>query len=222
MPRSVVYHYEGGIADFVRHINARSKTGPVHSNVIEYGAEDTDLGMSLEVAMQWNGDYTEGVHTFANTINTHEGGAHEEGFRTSLTSLVNRYARERWNLLKDKDPNLSGEDIREGLTAIVSHQAARTSVRGSDQDQARQHRGQDLRAEGHQRTAGRLVRRQPRRGQGDRTQVDQRRDRADRRAQGARPRAQPQGSARWRRPARQADRLLVEQPRRVRGLRRRG
>ena len=76
--------------------------------------------MSLEVAMQWNGDYIEGVHTFANTINTHEGGAHEEGFRTALTSLVNRYARERWNLLKDKDPNLSGEDVREGLTAIVS------------------------------------------------------------------------------------------------------
>ncbi len=120
VPRSVVYHYEGGIADFVRHINARSKTGPAHPNVIEIGAEDTDLGMSLEIAMQWNGDYTEGVHTFANTINTHEGGAHEEGFRTALTSLVNRYARERWNLLKDKDPNLSGEDIREGLTAIVS------------------------------------------------------------------------------------------------------
>ncbi|MEO8106747.1 MAG: DNA topoisomerase subunit B, partial [Actinomycetes bacterium] len=119
-PRHVVYYYEGGIADFVRHINSRSKTGPVHSNVIEYGAEDTELGMSLEVAMQWNGDYIEGVHTFANTINTHEGGAHEEGFRTSLTSLMNRYARERWNLLKDKDPNLSGEDIREGLTAIVS------------------------------------------------------------------------------------------------------
>jgi DNA gyrase subunit B len=118
--RHVTYYYEGGIADFVRHINARSKSGPVHSNVIEYGAEDTKLGMSLEVAMQWNGDYIEGVHTFANTINTHEGGAHEEGFRTSLTSLMNRYARERWNLLKDKDPNLSGEDIREGLTAIVS------------------------------------------------------------------------------------------------------
>ncbi len=118
--RHVVYYYEGGIADFVRHINARSKSGPVHSKVVEYGAEDDDLGMSLEVAMQWNGDYIEGLHTFANTINTHEGGAHEEGFRTSLTSLVNRYARERWNLLKDKDPNLSGEDIREGLTAIVS------------------------------------------------------------------------------------------------------
>ncbi len=118
--RQVTYHYEGGIADFVRHINGRSKSGPVHGNVIEYGSEDTDLGMSLEVAMQWTGDYNEGVHTFANTINTHEGGAHEEGFRTALTSLVNRYARERWNLLKDKDPNLSGEDIREGLTAIVS------------------------------------------------------------------------------------------------------
>jgi DNA gyrase subunit B len=118
--RHVTYHYEGGIADFVRHINARSKAGTVHPNVIEYGAEDTELGMSLEVAMQWSGDYNEGVHTFANTINTHEGGTHEEGFRTALTSLVNRYARERWNLLKDKEPNLSGEDVREGLTAIVS------------------------------------------------------------------------------------------------------
>ena len=118
--RQVTYYYEGGIADFVRHINSRSKTGPVHPNVIEFGAEDLDHGMSLEVAMQWNGDYSEGVHTFANTINTHEGGSHEEGFRTALTSLVNRYARERWNLLKDKDPNLSGEDVREGLTAIVS------------------------------------------------------------------------------------------------------
>jgi DNA gyrase subunit B len=118
--RHVSYYYEGGIVDFVRHINGRSKSGAVHPNVIEYGSEDHGLGMSLEVAMQWNGDYIEGVHTFANTINTHEGGAHEEGFRTALTSLVNRYARERWNLLKDKDPNLSGEDVREGLTAIVS------------------------------------------------------------------------------------------------------
>jgi DNA gyrase subunit B len=118
--RQVTYHYEGGIADFVRHINGRSKSGPVHPNVIEFAAEDVDLGMSLEIAMQWNGDYIEGVHTFANTINTHEGGSHEEGFRTALTSLVNRYARERWNILKDKDPNLSGEDVREGLTAIVS------------------------------------------------------------------------------------------------------
>jgi DNA gyrase subunit B len=116
----VTYRYEGGIADFVRHINARSKTGVVHPTVIEYAAEDGEHGMSLEVAMQWNGDYNEGVHTFANTINTHEGGAHEEGFRSALTNLVNRYARERWNLLKDKDANLSGEDVREGLTAIVS------------------------------------------------------------------------------------------------------
>ena len=116
----VHYQYDGGIADFVRHINARSKGGVVHPTVIEYSSEDVDLGMSLEVAMQWSGDYNEGVHTFANTINTHEGGAHEEGFRAALTNLVNRYARERWNLLKDKDANLSGEDVREGLTAIVS------------------------------------------------------------------------------------------------------
>ena len=116
---TVRYQYDGGIADFVRHINARSKTGVIHPHVIEFAAEDLDQGMNLEIAMQWNGDYNEGVHTFANTINTHEGGTHEEGFRTSLTSLVNRYARDRWHLLKDKDPNLSGEDVREGLTAIV-------------------------------------------------------------------------------------------------------
>jgi DNA gyrase subunit B len=116
----VHYQYDGGIADFVRHINARSKNGIVHPTVIEYEAEDVDHGIALEVAMQWTGDYNEGVHTFANTINTHEGGTHEEGFRAALTNLVNRYARERWNLLKDKDANLSGEDVREGLTAIVS------------------------------------------------------------------------------------------------------
>jgi DNA gyrase subunit B len=116
----VHYKYDGGIADFVRHINARSKNGIVHPSVIEYEAEDVDHGIALEVAMQWTGDYNEGVHTFANTINTHEGGTHEEGFRAALTNLVNRYARERWNLLKDKDANLSGEDVREGLTAIVS------------------------------------------------------------------------------------------------------
>jgi DNA gyrase subunit B len=116
-PRSVTYHYEGGIADFVRHLNA--KRGPAHPNVIEFGAEDTDKGISAEIAMQWNAGFTESVYTFANTINTTEGGTHEEGFRAALTNLVNRFAR-TWNILKDKDANLAGEDIREGLTAIVS------------------------------------------------------------------------------------------------------
>ncbi|MCU0300211.1 MAG: DNA topoisomerase (ATP-hydrolyzing) subunit B [Candidatus Nanopelagicales bacterium] len=116
-PRTVTYHYEGGIADFVRYLNA--KRGPAHPNVIEFGAEDTDKGISAEIAMQWNTGFTESVYTFANTINTTEGGTHEEGFRAALTNLVNRFAR-AWNILKEKDPNLAGEDIREGLTAIVS------------------------------------------------------------------------------------------------------
>jgi DNA gyrase subunit B len=116
-PIEVTYYYEGGIADYVRHLNAAKE--PVHRSVIEFSAEDTERRISLEVAMQWNAGYVEGVHTFANTINTHEGGTHEEGFRAALTSIVNKYARDQ-KLLKEKDDNLSGEDIREGLTAIVS------------------------------------------------------------------------------------------------------
>jgi len=116
-PRSVTYMYEGGIADFVRHINTRKS--PIHGDVIEFIAEDEKRGLSAEIAMQWNNSYSESVYTFANTINTIEGGTHEEGFRTALTSLVNKFARD-WNILKEKDTNLSGEDVREGLTAIVS------------------------------------------------------------------------------------------------------
>ncbi|WP_067071530.1 DNA topoisomerase (ATP-hydrolyzing) subunit B [Carbonactinospora thermoautotrophica] len=117
-PREVVYRYEGGIADFVRHINA-TKGEPVNKSVIEFGAEAEDKRISVEIAMQWNSQYAESVYTFANTINTHEGGTHEEGFRSALTRIVNDYARSK-KLLKDKDDNLAGEDIREGLTAIIS------------------------------------------------------------------------------------------------------
>ncbi len=117
-PREVVYHYEGGIADFVRHINA-SKGDSLHRSVIEFSGETTDRRMSVEIAMQWNTGYTESVYTFANTINTHEGGTHEEGFRSALTRIVNDYARSK-KLLKERDDNLAGEDIREGLTAIIS------------------------------------------------------------------------------------------------------
>ncbi|MGE3813209.1 MAG: DNA gyrase subunit B, partial [Candidatus Nanopelagicales bacterium] len=116
-PRSVTYHYEGGIADFVRHLNATK--GPAHQHVIHVESEDTERLVSAEVALQWNSGYSESVYTFANTINTIEGGTHEEGFRAALTTLVNKFARE-WGVLKEKDSNLSGEDIREGLTAIVS------------------------------------------------------------------------------------------------------
>jgi DNA gyrase subunit B len=117
-PRHVRYHYEGGISDFVRHLNSR-KGEPVHPSVIDIEAEDKERMLSVEIAMQWNTQYTEGVYSFANTIHTHEGGTHEEGFRAALTGLVNRYARDR-KLLREKDDNLTGEDIREGLTAIIS------------------------------------------------------------------------------------------------------
>ena len=113
-PRSVRYCYEGGIADFVRYLNASKE--PVHASVIDFGEEGD--GISAEIAMQWNSSYAESVHTFANTINTAEGGTHEEGFRAALTTIVNNYARDQ-KLVRDKDERLSGEDVREGLAAII-------------------------------------------------------------------------------------------------------
>ncbi len=113
-PHVVSYMYEGGIADFVRYLNASKD--PVHESVIEFGEEDE--GIAAEVAMQWTGAFSESVHTFANTINTAEGGTHEEGFRAALTTIVNQYAREQ-KLVREKDENLTGDDVREGLTAII-------------------------------------------------------------------------------------------------------
>lgn len=110
-----VYHYPGGLEDYVRHIN-RTKQ-PIHNSVVGFTAKGT--GHELEIAMQWNSGYSESVHTFANTINTHEGGTHEEGFRSALTATVNKYALDK-KLLKEKDPKLTGDDIREGLAAIIS------------------------------------------------------------------------------------------------------
>jgi len=124
-PHVVTYKYDGGIADFVRYLNATKE--PVHGSVIEF-AEDGQ-GIAVEIAMQWTGSYSESVHTFANTINTAEGGTHEEGFRAALTSIINRYAREQ-KLLREKDENLSGEDVREGLTAIVSIKLAEPQFEG--------------------------------------------------------------------------------------------
>ncbi|MCQ8774940.1 DNA topoisomerase (ATP-hydrolyzing) subunit B [Streptomyces sp. KLMMK] len=117
-PLNVRYHYEGGISDFVRYLNSR-KGEVIHPSVIDFEAEDKERMLSVEVAMQWNSQYTEGVYSFANTIHTHEGGTHEEGFRAALTGLINRYARDK-KLLREKDDNLTGDDIREGLTAIIS------------------------------------------------------------------------------------------------------
>ncbi|MEU0521239.1 DNA topoisomerase (ATP-hydrolyzing) subunit B [Streptosporangium sp. NPDC006007] len=125
-PTEVVYHYEGGLSDFVKHLN--SKKEPAHLSVIDF--EEHGEGISVEIAMQWNNSYSESVYTFANTINTAEGGTHEEGFRAALTSIVNRYAREQKFLKEGKDDNLTGEDIREGLTAIISVKLADPQFEG--------------------------------------------------------------------------------------------
>jgi len=124
-PVEVHYQYKGGIEDFVRHLNATKD--PIHKSVIGFGVDGE--GIAVEVAMQWNSTYAESVYTFANTINTHEGGTHEEGFRAALTGLVNKYARDK-KLLKEKEDNLTGDDIREGLAAIISVKLANPQFEG--------------------------------------------------------------------------------------------
>ena len=120
--------YDGGLVDYVNHINVGSKS-PLHREVIDIEAENEKSGLSLEVAMQWNTSFSESVHTFANTINTHEGGTHEEGFRAALTYTVNRFA-ETQGLIKKKEDRLTGDDVREGLTAIISIKLAEPQFEG--------------------------------------------------------------------------------------------
>ena len=124
---NVRYCYEGGIIDFVKHLNTTK--GVTHKSIIAFDSEDTKHKMSLEVAMQWNTGFSESVYTFANTINTQEGGTHEEGFRTALTSLVNKFAEE-WGYIRRKEDRLTGDDIREGLTAIISIKIAEPQFEG--------------------------------------------------------------------------------------------
>ena len=128
-PRSVTYMYENGLVDYVQYLNSAKKVEVVHPEVISFEWEDTVAKISLEVAMQWTTSYQESVHTYANTINTHEGGTHEEGFRAALTSLVNKYAREK-QIIKEKEENLTGDDIREGLTAVISVKLAEPQFEG--------------------------------------------------------------------------------------------
>jgi len=116
-PVAVRYHFEGGIIDFVKHLNTTK--GEFHKTIIAFEAEDKKQKIALEVAMQWNDGFSESVYTFANAINTHEGGTHEEGFRTALTSIVNKFGEE-WGFIRKKEDRLTGDDVREGLTAIVS------------------------------------------------------------------------------------------------------
>jgi DNA gyrase subunit B len=118
--RAVTYRYDGGLVDYVKHVNSLKRNEPLHDSIISLEAEDTEQGISLEVAMQWTTAYSETVFTFANAINTTEGGTHETGFRTALTSLVQEYARAAKPALLKENDTLEGSDIREGLTAIIS------------------------------------------------------------------------------------------------------
>ncbi|OJZ69663.1 DNA topoisomerase IV subunit B, partial [Mycobacterium paraffinicum] len=124
-PQQRTFHYPGGLVDYVTHLN-RAKS-PIQPSIIEISGSEP--GHEVEIAMQWNEGYSESVHTFANTINTHEGGTHEEGFRSALTSVVNKYAKDK-KLLKEKDANLTGEDIREGLAAVISVKLAEPQFEG--------------------------------------------------------------------------------------------
>ena len=117
--RQVSYCYERGLPDYVEYLDATKRVTPLHADVIDLDAENDAGTMSLELAMRWTSSYTETLYTYANTINTSEGGAHEEGFRAALTTIVNKYGRDK-SILRDKDENLSGDDVREGLTAVLS------------------------------------------------------------------------------------------------------
>ena len=117
--RTVSYRYEHGLRDYVEYLDSAKKSDTINNEIIDFETENDEGTMSVEIAMQWTTAYSSSVHTFANTINTTEGGMHEEGFRTALTSLVNRYGRDK-GIIRDKDDNLTGDDVREGLTAVIS------------------------------------------------------------------------------------------------------
>lgn len=117
--RVVTYRYDDGLLDYVKHLNSTKKVELVHPEVIAFESEDPERRISVEIALQWTTAYSESVHAYANTIATTEGGTHEEGFRAAMTGLMNRYARDK-GILKEKDDNLTGDDIREGLTAVIS------------------------------------------------------------------------------------------------------
>ena len=121
------FQYEGGIRDFVKYLHSQGTREPLHQKIV-YLEDSSDIG-EVEVAMQWNNSYQETLLSFANNINTHEGGTHLSGFRSALTRTINAYARQVGEL-KEKDPNLQGEDVREGLTAIISVKIADPQFEG--------------------------------------------------------------------------------------------
>ena len=155
--------------------------------MIALEAERPESGMSLELAMQWNTSYTESVHTFANTINTHEGGTHEEGFRAALTNTANKWG-ETWGLIKKKEDRLSGDDIREGLTAIISIKLAEPQFEGQTKTKLGNTEARSFVQQAVNDKLGDWFEQNPAEGKLDDPQGSGRGDRAARRAQGTRGR----------------------------------
>ena len=210
--REVEYHYEGGIQDFVRYLN--ETRDPVHRDVVYLEADGPEA--TLEVALQWTAAYNESVYTFANNINTHEGGTHLTGFRTALTRTLNDYARAK-GLLKEKDDNLEGPDTREGLTAIISVKLREPQFEGQTKTKLGNSEITGFVNADRHAAAGRVPRGAPDRGAGHLRQGDQRRPGPAGRAQGARP-GPAQGRDGLHEPAGQAGRLLRPRSRQHRAL----
>ena len=213
----VTYKYAGGIIDFVKHLNTSKEA--LFSKVGYYELAEEE--QEVEIAFQWNTGYNaDGIHSFANGINTTEGGSHEEGFKAALTTVVNKHARAK-NLLKEKEPEPPRRGHPRGHHRDHLGAPARPAVRGPDEGQARQHEHQDARAEGHQRQARPVVRGEPHRGQQDGEEGARRRPGPHGGQEGAR-RHPLQDPARRRRHARQAQGLQLQEPRGARAVHRRG
>ncbi len=211
-----IFKYEGGIVDFVMHLNSSKE--PLFATVIDIS--DTYESGEVEIALQWNTGFYEGLHSFANNIATTEGGMHEEGFKKSLTNVVNKYARAK-GILKEKDENLLGEDIREGLTAIVSVKLRNPQFEGQTKTKLGNTEIRSFVERATNDEARGVARRAPERSEGHRHQVDAGRDRAHGGASGTRPHA-AQVAARVGAHAGQALRLLDPQRGRGRAVHRRG
>ncbi len=218
--RSVSYRYDNGLVDYVNHLVSSKKSDPVHSDVISIEVEDPDRA-AWPSSSRCSGPprYSESVHTYANTVNTHEGGTHEEGFRAALTKLVNDFARKQ-NQLKDKDENLTGDDVREGLTAVISVKLGEPQFEGQTKTKLGNSEVKGFVQRAMTDEFGALARQPPERGP---RRSSARRSRP--RPPGwppARPARPPARGARVRRPARQAARLPGQGPRGLRGVHRRG
>ena len=215
--KSHKFQYEGGIVSFVQHLN-KNKALVNEKPIFMKGDKD---GIDAEIALQWNDGYSELVFTFANNINTHEGGTHLSGFRSALTRTINAYAVKN-NLAKDlKDASISGDDIREGLDRRRQREDPAAAVRRADQDETRKHRSQGDRRDDRQRQARAVPGREPGHRETDHRQGRRCGSRARGGAQGARSRP-PQRRARRQQPSRQAGRLPGARSGAERDLHRRG